>query len=466
QLSLDGTEQVIEESMYWFKVGNILKWNEDPEIDLIIDGLVTKCRTDEQKESIQAKRRFIRKALETLVKRISGEKLINYFEVNKSDLEDILKIFIRVNSGGKQLSKTDLLFSTIVATWDDGREKIEELLRNINNKGDRFGFSNEYLMRCCLVLTDAPVLFKVNSFKSENVQKIQNNWGQIANSIEKTVELLVEYGFSQSLLTSQNSTIIIAYYIYKGGVLDSTTKLEIKRYLIHSLLVGIYGNSQDQLISTLRNAFRNQEKSPNGAYELRSNRFSFDELLKVELPSRKSLYISDLELDTFLAFRKGASSFLVLSLLYPHLKYKEVQFHQDHIHPAAGFSQDAFNKLVLSKEEAEEWLQLRDMIPNLQLMEGRQNESKNATAFIEWFATKNDAEREHFQLSNYIPVDSELNFKDFKSFFEKRRVKLKEELKKVLSINKKIDVESEVISEGVLSDDIDVSNLLDNINMQ
>src|ERR1700738_2723688 len=36
---------------------------------------------------------------------LRARSLINFFEVTKDDLEDILKIFVRVNSGGTVLSK-------------------------------------------------------------------------------------------------------------------------------------------------------------------------------------------------------------------------------------------------------------------------------------------------------------------------------------------------------------------------
>ncbi len=441
----EGNEFIKEENMFWFKVGDVLAWNQDPEFDLIVDSFIGKSINENQKKEIESNRRLIRKTVDTLYKRITSDQLINYFEITKVDLEDILKIFIRVNSGGTQLSKTDLLFSTIVATWDNGREQIEGLLQKINRKGDGFGFSNEYLMRCCLVLTDAPVLYKVNSFKSENVQKIKDEWVKIADAIDKTVDLLVDFGFSHSLLTSQNATIIIAYYIFKGGVINETTKFEIKKYLIHALLNGVYGSSQDQLITILRNYFRKIEKDENDqiVISLKSKYFSFSDLLKVELPSRRSLYVTDIELDNFLTYRKGASSFFVLSLLYPNLRYKEVQFHQDHIHPASRFSNKVFDELELSVEEREEWIRLRDMIPNLQLMEGRQNESKNASEFFIWLAQKSQSEQDHFKVNNIIPVNVSLLFLDFKLFFEARKILLKEKLKEVLSINNEVQISNE-----------------------
>lgn len=439
-----GVESLVEDNMFWLKVGDVLSWNEDPEFDIIIESFLQNCN-EEQKKKIVDQKRLIKKALEILYKRITEEQLINYFEVNKNDLEDILKIFIRVNSGGTQLSKTDLLFSTIVATWDNGREEIENLIQKINRKGDGFNFSNEYLMRCCLVLTDAPVLYKVNSFKTENVQKIKDEWSKISKAIEKTVDLLTEYGFSQDMLTSQNATIIISYYIYKGGVINDSVKLDIKKYLIHALLNGLYGSSQDQLITSLRSSMRESVKGDNGkiTYELKSSIFSFDHLLKIDLPSRKSLYITDVELENFLTYKKGIGSFFVLSLLYPNLKYKEVQFHQDHIHPASKFCVDVFDLINLTEEQREEWLNQRDMIPNLQLMEGRQNESKNATEFKKWLDAKNHDEQLQFKISNFIPNEVNLEFSNFKSFFEKRKKILKIELQKVLAINNNLHIANE-----------------------
>ena len=441
----------VEESMYWFRVGEILLWNEDPEYDIIVDDFIAKSINEKQKQVIASNRRFIRKAIETLFKRFTEDTLINYFEVNKTDLEDILKIFVRVNSGGTILSKTDLLFSTIVATWDNGREQIEKLLRDINEKGDGFGFSNDFLMRCCLVLTDSPVLFKVNSFKTENVHRIKDNWAGISSAIKRTVDLLVEFGFNNSLLTSQNSVIIISYYLIKGGIWDATTKKEIKKYLIHSLLNGIYGNSQDQVISSLRSALRKGVKDDGGkiAFTLKQNNFSFEELLKIDLPSRKSFRVTELEIDNFLSYKKSAGSFFVLTLLYPQLRYQEVQFHQDHIHPASKFTKDYFDSISLTEEQMTDWLDRRDMIPNLQLMEGRQNESKNATEFKAWLSQKSEADAKHFCGSNFIPEGQDFDFKNFKSFFESRRAILKNELMKVLAISAdaKPDVPNDVSNE-------------------
>ena len=264
-----------EEFVSWFKIGNIMQWPSDPEIDHYIDMIVNSCSNRDQARAVENARRVIRTGLNTLYKRIHENDLINYFEISKEDLEDILKIFVRVNSGGTILSKTDLLFSTIVATWDSGREEIEETQKSINSKGLGFGFGTEYLMRCCLVLSDYPVLYKVHSFKSENVQAIRDNWRAISEAISSTVDLLTEFGYSKETLKSNNVTIPIAYYIYKGGVLDENSKEGFRLYLVHALLKRLFGSSQDQLLTRLRAILRADKKEADGRYILKKEFRSF-----------------------------------------------------------------------------------------------------------------------------------------------------------------------------------------------
>ncbi len=422
--------------MLWMKAGQVLFWRDDPEFDQILDGFIKQCTHDVQREEMLSQKRLIRRGLSTLYDRIRKEELINYFEVAKDDLEDILKIFVRVNSGATILSKTDLLFSTIVATWNDGREQIENLIKEINGKGDGFKFGNEYLMRCCLVLSDGPVVFKVNSFKSDNVQKIRDEWPRVADAVKKTVDLLVEFGFSGSVLTSEISTIIIAYYIHKGGGLDKKSKKGIQKYLIHALLNGIYNSSQDALIAALRNGMREETIMPAGVktYRGRSGQFSFDEMLKISLPQQKSLEVTEADIERFLQITKGASSFFVLSLLYPQLRFNEVVFHQDHMHPAAGFNKANFEGVGLPPEQWQEWLDCRDSVPNLQLMKDRQNESKNATPLKAWVDGMVASEQVAFFNDNYFPANESLEFGNFMQFFKLRKEILRTELRQVLAL--------------------------------
>lgn len=439
------------EPLCWFRVGEVMRWSREPDLDHHIDRLAEACRDQRQAAAVRDARRLIRTGLGTLHRRVQTDQIVNYFEVAKEDLEDILKIFVRVNSGGTVLGKTDLLFSTIVATWDNGREKIEELQKKINAKGLRFGFGTEYLMRCCLVLSDGPVSYKVHSFRSENVQTIRDQWSAIATAIVKTVDLLVEFGFSNETLTSQNATIPVAYYLYKGGSLDANAKKGIRLYLVHALLKRLFGSSQDQLLNNLRSAMRSEVRSPDGSYPLRPTfgRFDFSCLANLSLPGGKSLKISGEDLDRFLEARKGPAAFALLQLLYPQLRYREVSFHQDHMHPAAGFGR-------IAAELRQSWLEWRDQVPNLQLMEGLRNQSKNDTPLETWLASLPQCEREHFLRQNYVPDGCSLAFSDFPEFFRQRRALLKTKLAEVLSLSDPTVRPADEVPEIARVDDDDV----------
>ena len=430
------------ESVLWFRVGSVLDFHKEPDIDNEYEKLLTQELTDQQRIDLEENKRFVKVALTRLHKR-TVDPLINYYKVTKDDLDDILKIFIRVNSGGTILSKTDLLFSTIVATWENGRDEIETFLKDLNLKGDGFNFNNDFLMRSCLVLSDLPVLFKVNSFKSKNVQLLKDNWGKIKSALVKTVDLLESFGFNSSVLTSQNAIIVIAYYFMKGGDNSETSKQGIKKYLLHALLKNVYGGQGDQIIASFRNALRTSsvdEVSGKKSYHLKQKEFPIETFLNLKLTANKTLKITEEDIEDFMYHKKGANSFLVLSLLYPNLRFNQVHFHQDHIHPNTRFSNSKLKDEGILQEKWEKWQNIKDTVPNLQLMEGRENSSKNATLFKEWFegtdgsGKKNVSDPIKFKEDNFIP-NTEFDFNNFEKFYSKRKELMKLELIKILNLS-------------------------------
>ena len=128
---------------------------------------------------------------------------------------------------------------------------------------------------------------------------------------------------------------------------------------------------------------------------------------------------------------------MVLSLLYPNLRFGQVKFHQDHIHPDSIFKNSELLKQEIPKERWNDWQEMKDKLPNLQLMEGKENESKNKTPFKEWLNSKNSdgianvPDINKFKMDNYLP-DVSLDFKAFEDFYKSRKNLLKLELKKVL----------------------------------
>lgn len=349
---------------------------------------------------------------------------INYYEVEGDSIDNVLDIFVRVNSGGTVLSKSDLLFSTIISHWDKGRDKIDDLLTEINNIGEGFKFSNDFIMRTCLYLLDLSITLKVETFKKNSIIEIKNNWGSIYTAIKETVLLLNEFGFNYKNLISYVSVIPIVYYKFKGGTFNKKSKYELKKYIIIVQLKQIFGAATNNALSTIREAQKRNNAS----------NFDLNYFKNLKFTGERTLKYTESEIeDLFDTHEKNAYTFMILSLLYPNLKYSQKRFHQDHIHPYSAFEDDNINELqmqnstIISQEKIIEWQRKRNTLANLQLLEGKENESKNAKSLIEWLKEDNNKNN-----VKYMPLNISYELNNFEEFLTERQKLMSLELKKIL----------------------------------
>lgn len=412
----------------YYLVRNILTESEDADPDEIIDDL--KKKSPNKSELIESNRHIIRKNLNKLLKKFNDSHLVSYFRVVNKDLDEILDIFVRVNSGGTILSKSDLLFSTLVAHWEDGREQIEQLIETMNGEDGVFDFNTDFLMRTCLFLVDAPMSFKVQSFDRNNISKIKDNWEKIVKALTETSFLLRKFGFNKSRLTSNYAATPLAYYIYKGGIVNRGTSVELRKLITHSLLKQVFSGQSDTVLRGLRDGLRVQSE---GGYCLKEKFFNFDNYKETKLSGGKRLTIDSDDIDEFLKYKKGPFCFLLLSILYPDLKLDQIVFHQDHMHPYSGFKSHYLSKLGLEQEVIKLWQHKRDQLPNLQLLEGQENTQKQATPLESW--VENMVEDElYFRKRNYVPDQQSLSFTDFEQFFEARKTMIRNKLLKEFKV--------------------------------
>lgn len=350
----------------------------------------------------------------------SGNGLVHYYCINENSYDGALDIFVRVNSTGRKLSKSDLLFSTLIDGWKDGKDNVEKTLGVMNSKGDGFTFSRDYLMRLCLVLVDADPNLKIKNLTRPTIKAIRDNWDIIDSSLDKLSSLLVDIGLSDETLTSYNATIPIAYYLYKGGeIKDADSKKEARKFLSVSLAKRLFGVASNSALSTTRNVLKN--------FDCKHTPFSLKLFENATLYGGRTFTIDENELDRWLdTYEKGQSTYILLSLLYPNLKLSQVAFHQDHCHPYAGFENKNIAVLGLDDEKVKEWQKKRNLLPNLQFLEGAENESKNKTPLKEWVEEGNDFE--------YHPENISLELKDFDVFFVERRKLIRDKLKEIFEI--------------------------------
>ncbi len=350
----------------------------------------------------------------------SGNGLIHYYCINEKSYDAALDIFVRVNSTGRKLSKSDLLFSTLIDGWKEGKDGIEKLLQSVNGIGDGFEFGRDYLMRLCLVLTDANTNLKINSFNKNAVTKIRNEWDHISDTLYKTVSVLKNIGMSHENLCSYNATMPIAYYIYKGGTIQNDEQeKEVRKFLSVSFAKRLFGVASNEALNSTRNALKN--------INCAQTPFTIGLFKDITLTGGRTFSVTETDIEFWLNnYEKGQNTYILLSLLYPYLKLSQYSFHQDHCHPYAGFEEKYISDLGLPPEKIEEWKKKRNLLPNLQFLEGAENESKNQTPLKKWVSPNRDF--------SYHPKGVSLELKDFDTFYEARKALMKNKLMEIFEI--------------------------------
>ncbi|MGH9876937.1 MAG: GmrSD restriction endonuclease domain-containing protein, partial [Nitrososphaerales archaeon] len=408
---------------FWFEVGKILNFKDHSEIN---DYLIDKGLNQRPKE--QAK--FANQTLFKLYQMIHDERIINFYLETSQELDKVLNIFIRVNSGGTPLSYSDILLSIASAQWKsrDAREEIISFVDEINGNGDFF-FDKDFVLKNCLVLSGLEMAFKVDNFNAANMALIEKNWETITKAIRLAVDLVYSYGYNSQTLVSMNAVIPIAYYIMKIGNPDNCVESgkfkedreKMRKWLAASLLKRAFSGQPDNVLRPIREIMNNK-----------MNGFPLDKIIDKFKGKDKTLIFTTDDLDNLLNYEYNQSyTFMALSLLYPTLDFKN-KFHVDHIHPKRYFKRHELAKLGLSDPEMTFYQESRDKLANLQLLEGVPNEEKSSKPLDKWLDKNfSSGERKDFLKKNHIP-DVDLDFHNFKEFIDERSELINKRFKEIL----------------------------------
>ena len=72
-------------------------------------------------------------------------------------------------------------------------------------------------------------------------------------------------------------------------------------------------------------------------------------------------------------------------------------------------------------EDWRRWRSLRNRLPNLQLLEGRSNSSKNSMRLVDYYNDMNDEQKAKFYKQAMIPDGVSLEIENFEEFYNKRK---------------------------------------------
>ena len=411
----------------WFRVSDIMKIDSGPKM--------LRWLSDEGLDTEPLNLAY--GTLDRLYRAIRVEPIVAYYEEKSQEIERVLNIFIRCNSGGTPLSYANLLLSIAVSQWDklDARKEIHGLVDEMNRIRPGLLFNADFVLKAGLMLTDiASVGFRVENFTHENMAVLEDNWSNIRQALLETVELVDSFGFDSRTIRATNSLLPIAYYLYKKGAPRNFEASDhylndrkiIRGWLTRSILKesGIWGSGLDTLLTWLREVIRSSSGSEFPAAELRvvmAVRGKMLDFVEEEIEDLADMRLADRRI------------FPLLTILFPHLESHDGS-DIDHVFPKSRFTSNLLDGTGVAHDQIETFRDRCDRLANLQLLERSVNNEKRASLPADWLDVHcpDELTRQNYcdrHLLGNVPRE----IKDFADYYEIRRQKLRDRIAKVVN---------------------------------
>lgn len=386
----------------WLRVGVVMDCNEEQKWDFATGHGLTHSET---------------KMLDRLWDLVWEKDTISYYEEETEDPDVAVDVFSRINSGGTRLPLSDILMAMTVASWQqrEARNEIGELVDTVNRMG--FYIGSDYVLKAFLYLYGKDVRFKIGNFDNDFIRECEEHWPQIRDAIINLFALVKSFGLDQGRMTSYYTTLPMLHHLYWTGrykgiigtVMYEGDRLIMKRWLMKSILLRTFGWRSDTTLRQARRVLAEHEWQAFPAIEIErdlcqtmTDETFFEQVMETQYNSRQA--------------------WVVLSLLYSHKTFENVEYDLDHCHPRASWT-----------EAVCPWNEYNSVV-NLQLLPANENRNKGDKPLEDWVSERVGRihiEREAFIHSQLIP-DVDLSVQNFREFYEARKKILIDELKKIL----------------------------------
>ena len=248
--------------------------------------------------------------------------------------EEVVEIFVRVNSLGTQLRGSDLALAQITAKWRNSLKEFQKFQQNCKKKGFDLDLGSVHLRNLIAFVTNQSRFHTIGGI---SIEKLQTGWNNSRAGMNFSLNFMKENVEIESpaLLASPYILITVAYFGYKKNYsLSPEEEEDLRRWVLLANAKGHYsrGSSETFLDQDLAILYRS-----GGASELteRLNRQVGNlHITQGELEGRTQR--SALFKTMFLAFRddgaKDWRSNLTIAVNHSGTQHK-LQFH--HIFPRA-----------------------------------------------------------------------------------------------------------------------------------
>ena len=405
-------------SFPWIKFKDLIFSNHSNNIFIMANKIIDKAGRElnaDEKDKISYN-------VSTVFQTFHGDEGISYQELDSTENtelyteDDVVEVFIRANSGGTRLGKSDLLFSLLNAIWDHSDEQMEELLSGLNRHG--FAFNRDFVLKLCLTLLNKGARYEVSKFRKPGVrEEIEKEWDNITNALRDVVDFIRGSTFIQcdKAMPSYLTLIPLVYCRYHFADNWKVAK-GIDTYLLRTLLCGAFSGSPDALIDDCVDKIKEQRG------------FDLNQMFDTIRSKGRSLELTEDRL-----WKMGYSSdsiHLLFNLWYNRFNYEPAYDNNlpqvDHIFPQSilkeikvASPENGLRNIVKYKKDE------RNQLANCMLLTREENGPGGKSDILPevWFSDK----KEEYLDMHLIPKNKDLwKIENFEDFIEERKKLIRE----------------------------------------
>jgi len=270
-------------------------------------------------------KKVVKKNLSRFIRIFNMDEKISIQEV-KEDLQynDVLEVFVRVNSGGIVLTKSDLLFSTVILHSPEMEKRFIEVVDELDNNGE-YDFNTDFLIKSSFVILDKGAKYDIKKLRDgEYIKKLENNFEKIRKALLSSVEFLKTDAkiLSKRFLKSDLALIPIVDFIYQQPhqQLPEGQGIKLRQYLYMSFFMRFYSHGPDGKLDVIHKKINEGDPSV---------KFPIDEISKYMEERRGMTYVFSenmlYDLDLILNIIQGG--------VYEIPKKRGWSLERDHIFP-------------------------------------------------------------------------------------------------------------------------------------
>jgi len=340
---------------------------------------------------------YARNILNNLYKKVYVDKLIRYTEILDMNQDDALEMFVRFNSGGKSLSKSQITMSIFEAYWPSAKSEFGKAL-----SGSFDGFDSEFIIRTALLLYGDVVKSNINKKISD---QLKNDWKDFVKALNNLDALLKDLQIDISRFKNGWNVLLPIIYViyYNPDYLEF--KDAIQSYLVRAILFTYF-----------------QSGTTGKLQQMKNNINAYDMTISIDmLEQMNELRVTDAKLDDVVNTEKGSrvAGEVLYYISKDWINTKLYKYEPDHLHPHERF--DEAKPTGVDAADWKRWRANRNRVPNLWLLEGRSNGGKNAMRLIDYYNDMNEDQQKTFLSQAMIPEGTSLELKDFDTLYSIRK---------------------------------------------